>query len=102
MLSNAIKYSEANKNISIDLTQNESQIQFTITDQGMGIPKDEQHLIFQKFVKLSNKPTAGENSSGIGLSIVRQLVDKLGAKISFTSNRFGTKFLVEFPRAESS
>jgi signal transduction histidine kinase len=102
LLSNAIKYSEANKNISIDLTQNESQIQFTITDQGMGIPKDEQHLIFQKFVKLSNKPTAGENSSGIGLSIVRQLVDKLGAKISFTSNRFGTKFLVEFPRAESS
>lgn len=98
LLSNAIKYSESEKNIRMDLLQTESSILFSITDQGIGIPMEEQHLVFQKFVKLSNKPTAGENSSGIGLAIVKQLVDKLGAKISFTSNPTGSKFVVEFPK----
>jgi len=99
LLSNAIKYSESGKTVTIDLFQDEQNIIFSISDQGIGIPIEEQHLIFQKFVKLSNKPTAGENSSGIGLAIVKQLVDKLGGKIYFTSSKEGSKFVVEFHKS---
>lgn len=101
LLSNAIKYSVSGKTITIDLFQDEQNIIFSISDQGIGIPIEEQHLIFQKFVKLSNKPTAGENSSGIGLAIVKQLVDKLGGKIYFTSSKEGSKFVVEFQKSKN-
>lgn len=101
LLSNAIKYSESGKTVTIDLFQDEQNIIFSISDQGIGIPIEEQHLIFQKFVKLSNKPTAGENSSGIGLAIVKQLVDKLGGKIYFTSSKEGSKFVVEFHKSKN-
>ena len=100
LLSNAIKYSDFGKEISVELYRGQSSILLRISDEGMGIPKEEQHLIFQKFNRLSNKPTGGETSTGLGLAIVKQMVDKIGAKISFESSPLiGTKFLIEFPIA---
>jgi signal transduction histidine kinase len=101
LLSNAIKFTAPNKEIKIELYQEPNSIFLRISDEGLGIPKEEQHLIFGKFVKLSTKPTGGENSSGLGLSIVKQLVDRIGAKISFESSPLlGTQFLVEFPKEQ--
>lgn len=100
LLSNAIKFTENGKNILIELYQNEKNIILQISDEGLGIPKEEQHLVFQKFAKLSTKPTEGEGSTGLGLAIVKQMVDKIDAKISFESIQHkGTKFLVEFPKS---
>ena len=99
LLSNAVKFSEPGKEISVELYQNEKNIYLRISDEGLGIPKEEQHLVFQKYAKLSTKPTQGEKSTGLGLSIVKQLVDKIGAKITFESTPLlGTKFLIEFPK----
>jgi signal transduction histidine kinase len=99
LLSNAVKFSETGKEITVELYQSEKSIFLRISDEGQGIPKEEQHLVFQKYAKLSTKPTQGETSTGLGLSIVKQLVDKIGAKISFESTPLlGTKFLIEFPK----
>lgn len=101
LLSNAIKFTESGRKIFIELYQNEKSIFLQISDEGLGIPKEEHHLVFRKFAKLSTKPTEGEGSTGLGLAIVKQLVDKIGAKITFESNQHkGTKFLVEFPKSD--
>lgn len=101
LLSNAIKFTEKNKEIKIELYQSNKSIFIRISDEGLGIPIEEQHLIYQKFARLTPKPTAGETSSGLGLSIVKQLIDKLGAKISFESSPIlGTQFTIEFPKEQ--
>lgn len=99
LLSNAIKFTEPNKEIKVELYQNSKSIFLRVSDEGQGIPKEEHHLVFQKFARLTPKPTGGETSSGLGLSVVLQLVEKLGAKISFESNPIlGSQFTVEFPK----
>lgn len=79
LLSNAIKYSPYYTDIIVEL-KNESiddknYIRISVIDNGPGISEDEQKKLFRKFEKLSTKPTAGEISSGLGLYIVKQLVN---------------------------
>ncbi len=67
-------------------------------DQGPGISESEMPLLFGKFQKLSNRPTAGEGSSGLGLSIVKELVESLGGQIYCQSTvGEGSLFTVELP-----
>lgn len=98
LISNALKFSYEDSTIYIKAVQKGNQLQIEVKDQGMGILKEEQSKIFQKFQKMSNKPTAGESSSGLGLSIVKTLVEQLKGTIEFESApRKGTSFRVELP-----
>lgn len=97
LISNAIKYSEENKSVWVILTKSDKNFIIQIIDSGLGIKEEEQEKIFKKFAKISNKPTAGENSTGLGLSIVKKLTELLGGSITFKSiYGSGSTFTLEF------
>jgi signal transduction histidine kinase len=103
LLSNALKYSypETEVSLSYQLTK-AANLQVTISDQGQGIPEKEHGKIFKKFQKISTKPTGKETSSGLGLSIVKQLVVILGGEITFKSEvNKGTTFDFIVPEINS-
>jgi two-component system sensor histidine kinase/response regulator len=81
LVSNAIKFTESGKSIVISISKTFGNIKMEVKDNGLGIPEDEMHLLFGKFQKLSSRPTGGEESTGLGLSIVKDLVEELGGKI---------------------
>jgi len=85
LLSNAIKYSEPNTKISINTRATEDMAIIEIKDQGIGISPEDQKTIFKRYDQGSASPTAGEESHGLGLSIVQRLVDELGGMISVNS-----------------
>jgi signal transduction histidine kinase len=89
LISNAIKYSLPDTTISIFHEVCKGAITFYIKDQGLGMTSDDLKKVFGEFTKLSARPTAGENSSGLGLSIVKKLVEKMGGKVNATSEGKG-------------
>lgn len=97
LISNAIKYSHQNSSVTIELIKSD-KITVKIIDNGLGIQDNEKEKVFQKFSRMSNKPTGGENSTGLGLSIVKKLTDLIGGKITFESEYGkGTVFTLELP-----
>ena len=96
LLSNASKYSEVNKNIYLSCARNENKIVFTIKDEGIGIPKEDQRHLFDRFFRASN---AGNiQGTGLGLNIVRRYTELLDGEITFTSEYGdGSTFVVEIP-----
>lgn len=85
LLSNAIKYSHPGREVTLQLTRQQNQAVLSVQDQGPGFSETDKERVFQKFARLSARPTAGENSTGLGLSIVKQLTTLLGAHIQLDS-----------------
>lgn len=75
LLSNAVKFSNKDTEIELILSENQSKLVFSVKDQGPGIKEEEKNMLFQPFQMLSNKPTAKEDSTGLGLAICKKLVD---------------------------
>lgn len=105
LVSNAVKYSPRWKSISVR-TLNRTDAKgkhfgrVEIQDQGPGISEADMHKLFQKFTRLTAQPTAGENSTGLGLSIVKKLVELQQGKVWCESELGkGATFIVEFPSA---
>ena len=96
-MDNAIKYSGENSNIIVNISANESNIFFSIKDNGIGIPKNEQNLIFNRFFRAKN--ALYYPGTGIGLNIVKGYINNLNGNISFksTENK-GTTFNVQLPK----
>jgi signal transduction histidine kinase len=74
LISNAIKFSKSGTEINVNLFRDHSDVTVSVADNGPGIPYPEQKLLFKPFEKLSVKSTAGESSTGLGLSIVRNII----------------------------
>ncbi len=87
LLSNAIKYSPFNKSIHIKLSDYKNYLKISIRDEGPGFTDEDKKNLFKKFARLSAQPTAGENSTGLGLSIVKKLADAINAKINLVSSK---------------
>ncbi len=85
LVSNAIKFSPEGASVGVRTRLVSGQIVVEVADNGPGIPQEEIGLLFQEFARLSNRPTAGEPSSGVGLSIARQLVEMHGGRIGVKS-----------------
>jgi len=103
LLSNAIKFSEKGSIIFLVLSKEEENIRITVQDQGPGLSNEDKSKVFKKFQKLSTKPTDGEETVGLGLSIVKKYTEMMGGKISFTSDMgSGTAFFVDLPLANQS
>lgn len=85
LLSNALKFSNANTTVQLNADVLGSHLQFRIRDEGPGIKESERVQLFKKFKRLSARPTAGESSTGLGLSIVKTLVEKLKGDIEVES-----------------
>ena len=64
-------------------------VSIVVEDQGPGIPKQEQNQLFVAFAKLSNKPTGGESSSGLGLAIVQRLMELQGGHVHYQTASIG-------------
>lgn len=86
LLDNAHKYSPANSTIELNLKKNNGQIQLDIKDQGSGIPEDQKKLIFQRFYRVDTSHSSDIKGSGLGLSIVSQLVKLNNAQIKVLDN----------------
>lgn len=85
LVSNALKFSEFGKMVYLDAEQTGRTWVLSVTDQGPGIPEDEMPGLFLKFRRLSNRPTGGETSHGLGLYSVKLMVNKLGGAVTCSS-----------------
>jgi signal transduction histidine kinase len=98
LVSNAIKFSPEKKTIWLLLNHTEKLITVTVKDEGQGFSKEDMTKIFGKFQQLSAKPTGGESSTGLGLSIVKKFVDSLQGSITCDSEKGkGACFVVKLP-----
>lgn len=98
VLSNAIKYAPIGSEITVQLHRNEKEGGVTITDEGPGIPEDKMNELYKKFCKIGSIPTGGEVSTGLGLSIVKQLLNMMGGDIRCESRPGeGASFTVVLP-----
>lgn len=101
LVSNAIKYSPFDKNIYLNVFKHNSFARIEIKDEGPGLSEKDKSLLFQKFQKLSARPTDNESSTGLGLAIVKQLTELMGGKVWAESElNKGTSFFLEFPIEE--
>lgn len=104
LINNAIKYSPFGKNIFISIDSAGEFAVFEVRDEGPGLTRDDIKNLYRGFTSLSAVPTGGENSTGLGLSIVKNLVSAHHGKISATSDGpgKGATFRVELPLSEAS
>jgi signal transduction histidine kinase len=124
LISNAVKYSPHGKNVVVriavaDAPHDEGQrkkmlsppsvyrstsssvIRFEVRDEGPGLTDDDKSKLFGKFARLSAQPTGGEHSTGLGLSIVKKMVDAMDGSVYCESTLGkGSAFIVELPVAD--
>lgn len=99
LISNAIKFSRKGTTVNIRWGMDEKGAWCSVADQGPGIKASEAPKLFKRFSKLSNRPTGGESSSGLGLYIVKVLLDTTQSEISVqTQEGKGTTFTIRFPQ----
>lgn len=100
LLSNAVKFSPPGKTIRVRAdTLFINHIKIEVQDEAGGFLPEEKENIFQKFQKLSARPTAGESTTGLGLFIAKSMIEKIGGKVTCTTTaKIGSVFSVELPK----
>lgn len=97
LLSNAIKFSVKNTPVHLTVIKNDSNLEFHVIDQGIGIPKADQHHIFDRFYRADNANSV--QGTGIGLHIAKQYSQLLGGDLSFVSKEMqGSHFIFSIPK----
>jgi signal transduction histidine kinase len=101
LLSNAIKYSPIGGRIEVGIDQRGDRTLIRVSDEGPGLSPEDTARLFGRFQRLSAKPTGGETSTGLGLSIVKRIVDLHGGTVmAETAGRaIGTTFMIAIPSA---
>jgi signal transduction histidine kinase len=101
LVSNAIKYSPIGGKITVAVDHDDTQALIRVTDQGAGLSPEDIGRLFGRFQRLSAKPTGGESSTGLGLSIVKRIVDMHGGKVTAESAGpgEGATFTISLPEA---
>ena len=104
LVSNAIKYSPIGGKITVGVTHEGSNTVVRISDEGAGLSPEDLGRLFGRFQRLSAKPTAGESSTGLGLSIVKRIIDMHGGHVTADSAGpgQGSTFTVTLPATETS
>lgn len=101
LVSNAIKYSPAGSEIRTWSDVRDGILRLNVEDSGEGVPENERHLLFQEFSKLSTRPTANEGSTGLGLWIVKHLIElQDGTAGADFPEDAGSIFWIELPLAK--
>lgn len=99
LITNAIKFSHRGTQVSVEVTACPDLIEITVTDQGQGIPKDALGTLFEPFSRSRVRPTAGEPSTGLGLTICRSIVEGHRGRITVDSTvGVGSTFRLVLPR----
>ncbi len=98
ILSNAIKYSPSGSTVTIHVESKERTIMCSISDQGIGIPEEKLHSVFERFYRVDESRSSSTGGFGLGLSIVKRLADLQKIKVSVNSIKDkGTTFGLTFP-----
>jgi signal transduction histidine kinase len=99
LVSNAIKYSPLGEKIELSVARSEAAMLIRVRDYGAGLSPEDLSRLFGRFQRLSAKPTAGESSTGLGLSIVKRIIELHGGTIAAESAGpgQGTTFTVTLP-----
>ena len=99
VLDNAIKYSPDGSKIFIRLQKRNDLVRMEIEDQGIGIPQNEYHKIFQRFYRGSSKEVMEKSGTGIGLFLSREIIEKHAGTITVTSGKKkkGSMFVIQLP-----
>jgi signal transduction histidine kinase len=98
-LSNALKFSEEGSSIEIGVCSAGDALRYYVKDSGQGLSEQDKTKLFKKFARLSAQPTAGESSTGLGLSIAKRFAEAMNGKVGCDSEQGkGATFWCEFPK----
>lgn len=100
LVSNAIKYSPPDSNVYVSVQVQPQSARCTVRDEGPGMTPEDMDRLFGRFARLSARPTGGEHSTGLGLSIVKKLVEAMHGDIRCESEHGkGASFILDLPLA---
>src|SRR5260370_22918481 len=98
LVNNALKYSSADKYLAVSLYRENGSVKLDVVDHGIGIPRAEQHKIFDKFYRVCDPMCHDNKGSGLGLALVHHIVKAHGGEISVESSPGkGCKFTITLP-----
>jgi signal transduction histidine kinase len=101
LVSNAVKYSPFDKNVWVVVRKMNGKAQCLVKDEGPGISAEDKKKLFGKYARLTAKPTGGEHSTGLGLSIVKKLAEAMHGTVWCESELGqGATFILELPLQE--
>lgn len=99
LLSNAIKFSPPERTVAVEARDAGTHAEIAVRDEGPGFTEEDRPKMFGRYRRLSARPTAGEPSTGLGLSIVKRLVEGMGGELVCHSNTgAGTTFIVRLAK----
>jgi signal transduction histidine kinase len=99
LLDNAVKYGPVGQTVNVSLAGNDDKVVIAVEDKGPGVPRSEREKIWDPYVRLSRAAESAAGGSGIGLSIVRELVRLHGGRTWVEDAQSGgARFVVEFPK----
>ena len=100
LLDNAVKYSGSSRTVTLTLESSANAVLISVRDEGLGIPRHEHHEIFRKFVRGAASHAHGIKGTGIGLAMVRHIVESHGGTVRVDSTPgLGSTFTIELPAA---
>jgi len=103
LLSNAVKFSPPGRVISVFMQQENAHAECHIQDQGPGFTPEDTTRLYQRYARLSARPTGGEPSTGLGLSIARKLVHAMNGELTcISAPHQGATFVLRFPASPSA
>ncbi len=98
LLDNAVKYSNGDRSIALNLTREDDEAVISVTDHGIGIPRDEQERIFERFHRVSTGLVHDVKGSGLGLSLVQHIAEAHGGEVTVESEvGTGSTFTIRLP-----
>ncbi|GGJ60731.1 signal transduction histidine kinase [Anoxybacillus voinovskiensis] len=102
LLDNAVKYSQQEKVITIDIKEEGKYVSISVRDKGIGIPRDELEKVFLRFYRVDKERSREKGGVGLGLAIAKEIVDKYGGQIVMESEvGVGTTVELFLPKAKS-
>jgi signal transduction histidine kinase len=98
LITNGIKYTHENGSVSIEARPLEGLVEIWVTDTGIGVAKEDQAKVFQRFTQIDSSATRSQGGTGLGLAIVRELVELHGGTIRLQSKLAkGSSFIFTMP-----
>lgn len=98
LISNAVKFTDEGDQITVEILYEENNIKISVKDTGVGIPEDKLQIIFERFRQVDNSQSKNRQGSGIGLSLVKALVELHGGNINVKSKiGEGSEFIINLP-----
>jgi signal transduction histidine kinase len=103
LIDNAIKFSHQNSSITIETSEKRNKIFVSVKDTGIGIPKEELKMIWDRFYKTDTSRGKDKKGTGLGLSITKEIITAHNENINVISTLGeGTEFIFSLPRSEKN